>query len=122
MSIVLRSFPIRAKDQLQSFVNALNGERKSESDSFYRSYEVSHESWHIQDTPSGPWVICLTIVDNPTDAAPRYAKSTGEFESWFKSQVMQVTGINLNVEPLGPPTELIYAWSDPNRPNAALLK
>jgi hypothetical protein len=121
MSIVLRAFPIRAKEQLHSFVDSLNGNRQREADTFYRSYDVSHESWHLQDTPSGPWVICLTIVDNPTEAAPRYASSTAEFESWFKSQVMQVTGINLNVEPLGPPTELIYAWSDRDRPNSALF-
>ena len=121
MSIVLRAFPIRAKDQLQSFVNSLNGERKDEADSFYRSYDVSHESWHIQDTPAGPWVICLTIIANPTEAAARYATSNGDFESWFKSQAMQVTGINLNAEPLGPPTERIFAWSNPDDPNSALL-
>ena len=86
MSIVLRAFPIRAKEQLQSFVDSLNGERKQEADSFYRAYNVSHESWHIQDTPAGPWVICLTIVANPTEVAARYAKSNVEFDSWFKSQ------------------------------------
>ena len=121
MAIVLRAFPILAKEELQSFVDSLNGERKHEADGFYRSYDVSHESWHIQNTPSGPWAICLTIVDNPTEAAPRYARSSGEFESWFKSQVMQVTGINLSAEPLGPPTELIFAWSNRDRPNSALL-
>ena len=122
MSIVLRAFPIRRPlDELQRFIAALEGERKAATEQFYKHYGVSHESWHLQETPSGPWVIALAIVDNPTDSGARYAAALGEYESWFKAQVLDLTGIDANVEPLGPPTKQVFAWSDPDKPNAALL-
>jgi hypothetical protein len=122
MSIVLRAFPIRGPvEKLHDLVASLKGEKQPDADSFFKSYGVSHESWHLQDTPAGPWVIGLTVIDDPKEAAPRYAKAVGEFDSWFKAQIGHVTGVDLNVEPLGPPTELIYAWSDSEKPNAALL-
>ena len=121
MSIVLRAFPIRRSiDELHKFVASLEGERRADTERFYKHYGISHESWHLQETPAGFWVIALAIVDNPTAVGERYAAAAGEYESWFKAQVLHLTGIDANVQPLGPPTKQIFAWSDRDKPNAAL--
>src|SRR3954447_14754692 len=122
MSIVLRAFPLRRSvEELLGFVASLEGERKAGTDAFYRRYGISQESWHLQETPSGPWVIALAVVDNPADAGSRYAVASEEYESWFKAQVLHLTGIDGNAEPLGPPTKQVFVWSDPTKPNAALV-
>jgi hypothetical protein len=117
MPIIVRAFPLsRPLEEVRGFTTVLGGERRAELDAFYRSYGISHESWHLQETPSGPWVIVVTSGDIPEDAVSRYALASDGFEAWFKSQVGQLTGIDLNAAPLGPPTTSIFAWSDQEKP------
>ncbi len=58
--------------------------------------------------------------DDVAEAAPRYAKSSAEFDSWFKKRVEHLTGINPDQQPLGPPTSQIFSWSDDQRPHSDL--
>jgi hypothetical protein len=97
MPIIVRAFPLRRP------VAAL-----------YRKYGVTHESWHVQETPAGPWVIAVTKAADPSEAAPRYAASSASFDSWFKSEVLRLSGVDPDTQPLGPPTTEIFAWSDSN--------
>ena len=122
MPVIVRAFPIREPvADLHAFAAALTTQRHADATAFYRQFGVSHESWHLQQTPSGDtWLLSVTVVDNPTEAAPRYAKSTAEFDRWFKDQVRHVSGIDPNLQPMGPPTTQVFAWSDPERPHSNL--
>jgi hypothetical protein len=118
MPIVVRAFPLcRPVDELRAFASALSAERSADTDQFYRRYGISHESWHLQETTNGPWVIGVTMVDKPQEVAPKYAQSSEAFELWFKSQVLQLSGIDPSASPLGPPTVQVFAWSDEERSN-----
>jgi hypothetical protein len=113
MPRVVRAFPLRSsRAALESFAAQLNVQRSTETAQFYRHYGVSSESWHLQDTPSGPWVIAVTELDNPAEAAPRYADASAEFDVWFKAQVLALSGVDPNTMPLGPPTTEAFSWSD----------
>jgi hypothetical protein len=79
-----------------------------------------HESWHLQETPEGRWVIGVTVIDDAHEAAARYAESSEEFDRWFKNRVMEVSGINPDTQPLGPPTSQVFAWADEGRPGSDL--
>jgi hypothetical protein len=95
MARVVRAFPLlSSRSALESFAAQLKGQRATETAQFYRHYGVSSESWHLQDTPSGPWVIAVTELDNPAEAAPRYADASEEFHVWFKTQVLALTGVD----------------------------
>ena len=120
MELIVRAFPIKssARAELDAFIRALDGERNAEAAAFYRGYGLSHESWYLQETEHGPWVIGISALDSPNDAAPRYAQSAEAFDTWFKSQIGKITGVDLNAQPLGPPTKRIYAWSDEARLDA----
>jgi hypothetical protein len=121
MSLLVRAFPLRSSiKDLKTFATALRTDRKAETAAFYRKFGVSHESWHVQETPSGPWVIGVTAIDNAAEAAPRYAESSAEFDNWFKQQVLQLTGVNPDQQPLGPPTTQVFVWADDQRPNSNL--
>jgi hypothetical protein len=112
MTLVVRAFPLRGSmSDLAAFSAQLKHARASETSQFYRYYGVEHESWHLQETPTGPWVIAVTTVEDPGEAAPRYADATEAFHVWFKSQILALTGIDPNHKPLGPPTEEIFSWT-----------
>ena len=116
MPLVVRAFPLRStRAAVESFAAQLKGARSAEAAQFYRHYGASHESWHLQDTPSGPWVIAVTALRDPQEAAPRYASASEEFHVWFKDQVLSLTGVDPNKAPLGPPTTEIFSWSDPEK-------
>lgn len=40
--------------------------------------------------------------------AQQYAASREEFASWFKGRVKDITGVDPNMEPLGPPTDQVF--------------
>ena len=112
MPLVVRAFPLRSdRSALETFARELKGRRSKEATQFYRHYGVKSESWHLQDTPNGPWVIAVSDVDNPTEAARRYANASEDFHVWFKSQDLALTGVDPNKTPLGPPTTEVFSWS-----------
>lgn len=121
MPMLLRAYQIhKSVADVEAFAQALTNERQAEAAAFYRRYGVSHESWHLQHTEFGLWLISLTVVDNPTEVAPQYAATTDEFEKWFKDQVRDLSGVDSDKEPLGPQTMPVFTWSDPERPNSDL--
>jgi len=121
MSLIVRAFPLQAPQQaLEAFVAALNTERRADTDAFYRRFGISHESWHLQQTPQGPWVIGVTTFDDHQDAAARFANSSDDFEVWFKRQVRELSGVDPDQQPLGPPTTCVFDWSDDRRPGSNL--
>jgi hypothetical protein len=94
-------------------VRQLAGERAKEAADFFKRFGVTHESWHAQETPAGTWVIGVTeISDIPVDvAAAGYARSEQAFDTWFKEKVREISGIDPNTTPQGPPTQCIFSWS-----------
>ncbi len=123
MGLVVRAFPLtRPVEELHAFTSELSGNKGADADEFYRQYGISHESWHLQETEAGPWVIVVTVIDDATGAAARYAKAPEAFHSWFKSQVLALSGVDPSQKPLGPPTAQVFTWSDSKRPNSSLTQ
>lgn len=111
MPQVIRAFPLRGSvADLNAFAAALAGPRSGDAARFYRRFGVERETWHLQFTDHGPWVIVATDVADPDEEAPKYAEATDAFDLWFKSQVHALTGIDPAISPLGPATKAIYAW------------
>ena len=114
MPSIVRMFPILPgqEEAAQRFAEALAGPRKAEADEFYRRMGTRSESWHLQDTEHGPWVIVVTELAAPTpdESARSYAASQHPFDRWFKDQVCQICGVKADEKPLGPETTRIFAW------------
>ena len=112
MSLLVRAFPLRQSvADFDAFVNTLQGPRKAEMAAFYQEYGIEHESWHLQQTENGPWVIVVTLVRNPAETGAKYAQASVGFASWFKGQVLTLSGVDPSAAPLGPPTTEVYRWS-----------
>jgi hypothetical protein len=56
-------------------------------------------------------VIGVTEAPRLRKAARRYAASADETDVWFKRKVLELSGIDPDREPLGPPTETVFDWS-----------
>ena len=112
MSFLVREFPLRESvAEFEAFVSAMRGPRQAEASAFYQQYAIDHESWHLQQTEHGPWVIVVTLVRDLADSAQRYAQASDEFTGWFRGQVLALSGVDPTVDPLGPPTTEVYRWS-----------
>ena len=112
MELLVRAFPVLPgmEGHLRQFADGVAHSRATEAGELFRRLGVARESWHIQQTSLGTWVIAVTqISDRSIDAAGHdYAASDDTFARWFKSQVVRVTGVDPDETPLGPPTECIF--------------
>src|SRR5688572_27003855 len=112
MQLLVRAFPVLAgrEEMMRQFAGEVRTHRAAAAADFYRRMGVARESWHLQETPHGTWVIGVTqIADKPlAQAGEDYAASQHDFDRWFKQQVMMVTGIDPESTPLGPPTSCIF--------------
>jgi hypothetical protein len=113
MAMIVRAFPVLPgkENELLEFAKAVGDSRRQETASFLQSFGLRRESWHVQRTPHGMFVIVVTDVeDPPIEKARAYSVAQGSFERWFKDQVKALSGIDPDAEPLGPPTETVFAW------------
>jgi hypothetical protein len=110
MSLVVRAFPVLKEKEFREFVKEVSGARSAEAADFYRRHGVKRETVHWQETPAGPWAIVVTEIADVEPAARQYAASELSYDRWFKDRIQQLTGINPDRDPLGPPTEAIFEW------------
>lgn len=121
MSLLVRAYPLVGSiADLEQFVHEAETSRREDMDRMYRAYGVAHESWHLQDTPSGPWVISVALIDEPAAAGARFAASEDSFDCWFKGCVRTLSGVDPATQPLGPATTQVFSWSDKARPSGDL--
>lgn len=109
---VVRAYPMlpRHEAEIRRLAHDLTVPRASDKDDFYRRMGVSRETWHLQETSLGHWVIVVTdMVDTEAQkVAKEFASSPKQFDLWFKEQIMLVTGLDPSITPLGPPTEALF--------------
>jgi hypothetical protein len=114
MQRIVRVFPILPGQEAQArqFAHEMGTSKADEAGAFYKRFGIAHECWYAQETPHGLHVVAITDFDGRAahDAAGEYAASTAPFDAWFKSKVLEISGIDASKEPLGPPTECVFDW------------
>ena len=116
MTLVVRAFPLKPEctvEQVQALTDELQGPRQQEIAQMHRAHGVKHESWYLQQTPNGWWVIAVDQIEGDVKgSAQQFAEQHSGFVGWFKERVQELTGVDMTQAPLGPPTRPIYDWSD----------
>jgi hypothetical protein len=113
MPMIVRAFPVLPgkDDAALAFAREAGEMRKEQTASFLQSYGVRRESWHLQRSPHGTFIIVVTDVEEPPlEKARAYGAAQGAYERWFKNSVKTLSGIDPDTQPLGPPTETIFSW------------
>jgi hypothetical protein len=107
--LVVRAYPLRDRSALDEFIGELRA-KQDETRAFYERHRAE-EAWFLQHTPDGPIVIAVLATDDPERAARTYAESQEPFDVWFKQRVIEISGIDPNRTPLGPPSEQVFTFT-----------
>lgn len=117
MPLLVRAFPVHCDRAEVEQLAAEMRHRSEDTRRFYTGFGVRREAWFYQETPSGALVIGVTDIADPIETvAQEYAQTTEHFATWFKSRVRDLSGIDPNEQPLGPPTEMIFDSSGADLP------
>lgn len=108
-TLVVRAYPLRDRPELEKFIGELRS-KPEETRAFYDRHSAE-EAWFLQNTDDGPIVIAVLAVDDPERAAKSYSESIDPFDVWFKQRVIEVSGVDPNQTPLGPPSEEIFQFN-----------
>lgn len=107
-----RAFPLLPgkRPQLDAFIARLKDDEKG-TDAFYRGYHVRRETVHLQPFGAGEIIIVCTDIDEPSKVATlAYQAARDEYNIWFKRQITDITGVDLDEQAMGPPTQLLNDW------------
>lgn len=108
VTLSARIYPVRSREALVEFADQLR-ERSRETRAFYEGFDVPREVWFFQETEKGPVVIGVTAMKAP-ERTREYAETNEPFAAWFKQRVIEVTGVDPNVTPLGPPSAQVFEF------------
>src|SRR5687768_12573436 len=91
----------------RAFLQELGGPRKQELAACGQRAGVAKEVWAFQQTPRGDLFVAYIAGENVAQAFEQFAASQGEFDRWFKQQLQDTTGAELNTPPPGPISEIL---------------
>ena len=107
MALVVRAYPVHSREAVGRFIGELQS-RAEETKRFYRSFNVKRETWFFQQTEHGPIIIGVTELDDVAKNAEAYKESDDPFATWFKERVAELSGVDPNTTPLGPPSQMVF--------------
>lgn len=116
MASLSMAMPVKSgkSDKLRAFVDEVLGPRRSEFEASEKRIGITREGWYFQPTPMGDLVIVWVEADDPMTSLGRFIQSQEPFDTWFKAEVLDITGVDLNTAPtVGP--EVLMDWSAPAR-------
>jgi len=76
----------------------------------FRGFGISHESWHLQETPQGDLVVLVFDAEDPLEMLEQFSKSDKDLVVWQRQCLKDILGIDLSDPPPGPPSTLIFEW------------
>jgi len=91
----------------RAFQRDLAGPRMVEYAASERAIGITKELWFLQETPNGDFFVTYMESADFGKALGMFAASRGTFDVWFKRQLADVTGVDLNEPPPGPLSELL---------------
>ena len=92
---------------LLAFVDALNGERLNDFNE--SQVTVQMERWYLQHTPFGDFVLAQFSAPSIANVFVGLATADDEFAVWYRTQILEITGIDLSNPPSSLP-ERIFDW------------
>ncbi len=112
MEYALFALPIQSgkTDAARAFLQQLEGERKSQYATSERRLGITKEVWALQQSPMGELFVVFFQSDSIGGALSQFVGSQDEFDQWFKRQLKDTTGVDLNVPPPGPLSDILSVY------------
>jgi hypothetical protein len=109
MNSIAIMFPVlpNKREQLFRFAADLSVPRAAE---YAESQEsVQRESWFLQSTPMGDFLIVHFEAPDPAGVFTALAQSTTPFDTWFREQAQEITGIDFT-KPGGDLPKMVFKY------------
>lgn len=71
----------------------------------------TQESWFLQETPHGAFMIVYFVSPNGDAVMGNLAQSDEPFDMWFKDQILEITGIDCTQPMPGGLPKQVLSWS-----------
>ncbi|HYU18252.1 MAG TPA: hypothetical protein VEQ11_06105 [Chloroflexota bacterium] len=112
MDTVCGAIPLQPgkTEAARAFVRELDGPRKPEFAASERRIGITKESWYVQGLPSGDILIVYFESQDPGSAIGQFCASQDPFDRWFKQNLLDVTGVDLNQGMEGPLSERLSSY------------
>ena len=112
MEYALFSLPIQSGKSAaaRGFLEELEKQRKADYAASERRLGITKEVWAIQAGPESDRFVVFFQSEGIAAAVRQFVGSKDEFDLWFKSQVKETTGVDLNVPPPGPLSEVLSVY------------
>jgi hypothetical protein len=91
--------------EARTFLQQLDASRRMEFDASERRIGITKELWYLAKLPSGDHLIAYMESKDFGSALQGFVGSKDSFDMWFKAQMQNVTGVDLN----NPPADLAPA-------------
>jgi len=80
----------------RAFVRELDGPRRADFDRSERRIGITKELWYLAALPTGDQLVGYMEAANFGEAVGQFSSSQDPFDLWFKKQMADVTGVDLN--------------------------
>ena len=113
MAVFNGMFPVLPgkEDDARKFAEEALGSHRHHYEGFQKETATSRESWTIQETPAGTFVLIWFEADDIEATLGHMATATGEDADWMRGRIKDVTGVDMSEPDDSPPPEVILEWS-----------
>jgi hypothetical protein len=94
----------------RAFLAELEGTRKADYAASEQRLAITKEVWAIQNTPMGDLFVVFFQAPDIPGAVGQFVGSREAFDLWFKDQVKDATGVDLNVPPAGALSDVLSVY------------
>jgi hypothetical protein len=104
-------FPIQPgkEDDARAFAAETFGARRADFEAHLGRVGVSRETWSLQETPMGSLIV-VWFEGDVEKAFTDLATDDSEYMTWFRAQVLDITGVDLAAPPEGPPPAVLIDY------------
>lgn len=96
------------------FYQALEGSRRHQYEEFHKRLRITKELVWLAETPQGEMTIVYVEADSPERMIPDLGASKLPFDCWFKEQLLELYGLDVQKHRAKQLNELVFAWSRPS--------
>jgi hypothetical protein len=111
MGVFNGMFPIvKGKEgAARAFAAETTGPRKADFDAAQARSNVTRETWAMQETPMGSFML-VWFEGDIEKAFGELATDESDFGTWMRAQVKDITGVDLGAPPEGALPDVLVDW------------
>lgn len=94
----------------RAFAAETMGARKADFDDLQARSGITKETWSLQETPAGSFML-VWFEGDVEKAFAELASDSSEFGTWFRGQIQDVTGLDMSEPSDEAPPEVLVDWS-----------